>query len=90
MKSEIKKIITNRLKKIEGQVRGVQKMVENEKYCVDIITQSTAIKKALTEVEGLLLKNHLETHVAWQMKSGKTKKATEEVLKVYKLSQKNK
>ncbi|MDX1608397.1 MAG: metal-sensitive transcriptional regulator [Candidatus Spechtbacterales bacterium] len=88
MKEEIKKQATNRLKRIEGQIRGLQKMVEDEKYCVDIITQSSAIKEALTGVESLLLENHLSTHVAEQMKSGKTKKATEEVLKIYKLSRK--
>ncbi|MDX1607867.1 MAG: metal-sensitive transcriptional regulator [Candidatus Spechtbacterales bacterium] len=88
MKKEIKKQATNRLRRIEGQIRGLQKMVEEEKYCIDIITQSSAIKEALTGVESLLLENHLSTHVAEQMKSGKTKKATEEVLKIYKLSRK--
>ncbi|MEX0877718.1 MAG: metal-sensitive transcriptional regulator [Candidatus Spechtbacterales bacterium] len=88
MKQEIKKQTINRLKRIEGQVRGLQKMVEDEKYCVDIITQSSAVKEALSGVEALLLENHLSTHVAEQMKSGQSKKATEEVLKVYKLSRK--
>ena len=88
MKPEIKKQAVNRLKKIEGQIRGLQKMVEEEKYCVDIITQSSAVKEALTGVEGLLLENHLKTHVAEQMKKGKINKATEEILRVYKLSRK--
>lgn len=47
MKQDIKKQLQNRLRRIEGQVRGLQQMVESEKYCVDIITQSNAIKKAL-------------------------------------------
>lgn len=88
MNKEIKKQTINRLKRIEGQIRGLQKMVDDEKYCVDIITQSSAIKEALTSVEGLLLENHLSTHVAEQMKGGKIKKATDEVLKIYKLSRK--
>lgn len=88
MKPELKKQATNRLKRIEGQIRGLQKMVEDEKYCVDIITQSSAVKEALTSVEGLLLENHLSTHVAQQMKGGKVNKATDEVLKIYKLSRK--
>lgn len=88
MKPEYKKLVTTRLKKIEGQVRGLQKMVEDEKYCIDIITQSSAVKEALTGVESLLLENHISTHVAAQMKSGKDKKATEEILKIYKLSRK--
>lgn len=88
MKQEIQKQAVNRLKRIEGQIRGLQRMVEEEKYCVDIITQSFAVKEALSGVEALLLENHLSTHVAQQMKSGQSQKATEEVLKVYKLSRK--
>ena len=88
MRADIKKEVQNRLKRIEGQVRGLQNMVEDEKYCVDIITQSNAIKEALSGVGHLMLENHLTTHVMHQMKSGKEKKAVEEILKVYKLAQK--
>lgn len=88
MIKDIKKQVSNRLNRIGGQVRGLQKMVEEEKYCVDIITQSSAIRQALSSVENLMLKNHLSTHVMHQMKKGETKKATEEVLKVYKLAKK--
>lgn len=79
---------TRRLKLIEGQIRGLQKMVEDDRYCIDIITQASAIKEALSGVEDLLLENHLTTHVAEQMKSGKDAQATEEILKVYKLKRK--
>ena len=88
MRTDIKQQVQNRLKRVEGQVRGLQKMVEEEKYCVDIITQSSAIKEALSGVENLMLENHLSTHVLEQMKSGKEKSAIAEVLKVYKLAQK--
>jgi len=90
MRADIKKQAVTRLKRIEGQVRGLQGMVEDEKYCVDIITQTSAIKAALSGVEDLILENHLATHVIEQMKSGKTKQATEEILKIYKLAQKKK
>jgi len=63
-------------------------MVEGEKYCVDIIHQSLAVKKALSGVEDLLLQNHLETHVIRQMTSGKSRQATREILEIYKLSKK--
>ena len=56
---------------MEGQVRGLHKMVDEEKYCVDIINQSFAVKSALSGVESLLLKNHLSTHVIDQIKHGK-------------------
>ena len=63
-------------------------MVEEEKYCIDIINQSLAIKEALSSVEDLILENHLSTHVVEQMKSGKEAKAIKEILSVYKMSKK--
>jgi DNA-binding FrmR family transcriptional regulator len=85
MKADIQKKALVRLNRIGGQVEGLKKMVRDERYCVDIIAQSFAIKEALTGVERLLLENHLATHVMHQMKSGKEKKAIEEILKVYSL-----
>ena len=74
----------NRLKIIEGQVRGLQKMVQKEKYCMDIIDQADAVKKALSGVQHLLLNNHLSTHVVEQMKNGQSKKAVNEILHLHK------
>ena len=85
MKKELKLRAVRRLKIIEGQIRGLQKMVEEDKYCIDIITQASAIKEALSSVEDLLLENHLSTHVIHQIKNGQEQQATEEILKVYKL-----
>jgi len=87
MKVNIKNAALRRLRIVAGQVKGLEGMVEQEKYCVDIITQANAIKEALSGVEDLILQNHLETHVRHQMKSGKDKKAIDEVMKVYKLAQ---
>ncbi len=78
--------IIHRLKRIEGQVRGLQKMVEEDKYCVDIMHQSLAVKEALSSFEDFILKNHISTHVIEQMKSGKSSKAIDELLLIYKLS----
>lgn len=88
MKQAYKDKATRRLKIIEGQVRGLQKMIEDDTYCIDIITQASAIKEALSGVEDLLLENHLSTHVIQQVKSGEEEKATDEILKVYKLKRK--
>ena len=90
MKADIKKKAVRRLNLIRGQLGGLTKMVDAERYCVDIITQSSAIKEALSGVEDLVLENHLTTHVIEQIKSGKSKKAVDEILKVYKLAQKKK
>ena len=90
MKQDIKKKAVRRLKIAQGQLKGLMQMIEDEKYCVDIITQSSAIKEALSGVEHLILENHLSTHVIEQVKGGKEKKAIEEMLKVYKLAQRKK
>lgn len=90
MRKDIKSSALRRLKLIGGQIRGIQKMVEDEKYCVDIITQSSAVKEALSSIEHLILENHLSTHVLDNIKRGKEKVAIDEILKVYRLAQKRK
>ena len=90
MNADIKKKVIRRLSLIKGQLNGLAKMVDAERYCVDIITQSSAIKEALSGVEDLMLENHLTTHVVEQVKSGRSKKAVEEIIKVYKLAQRKK
>ena len=86
MKQNIKKKAIRRLKILEGQIRGLQKMVEKEEYCVDILQQTSAVKQALSGIEDLILENHLSTHVIEQIKSGRAAKATKEIIKIYKLS----
>ncbi len=83
-----KQKLIRRLKIVEGQVRGLQEMVEKGVYCVDIITQTSAVKQALSGVEDALMENHLKTCVAHQMQKGKVAQATTEVLKVYRLKRK--
>lgn len=77
-----------RLKIIEGQIRGLQEMVAQDAYCIDIITQTSAVKQALSSIEDVLMENHLNHCVHKQMTSGQTGKAVDEVLKVYKLKRK--
>lgn len=84
----IKPQAVRRLKIIEGQIRGLQKMVEEDTYCIDIITQASAVKEALSGVEDMLLENHLSTHVIHQIQTGHEHQATEEILKVYKIKRK--
>ena len=87
MKIEKEKLI-RRLKIIEGQVRGLQSMLENGTYCVDVIAQTSAVKQGLSNIEDLLLEGHLSHCVVNQIKSGQTDKATHEILKVYQLKRK--
>lgn len=88
MKKLVKGNVTNRLKRVEGQVRGLQKMVDDEKYCIDIITQSSAIRSALSAVEDMMLENHLSEHVIHQIKEGQENKAIKEIISVFKKSKK--
>src|SRR3982751_530992 len=60
IKARDKEKIQNRLRRIEGQVRGVQRMVEEEAYCVDVLTQISSIVSAMEKVGTILLKDHVE------------------------------
>lgn len=88
MKLETKKQIQNRLRRVEGQIRGLQTLVEKDTYCIDVITQTSAIKSALSGVEDLLLENHLDTCASNQIKSGNITRAKQEILAVYRLKRK--
>jgi DNA-binding FrmR family transcriptional regulator len=88
MDNKNKEKVVRRLKLLEGQVRGLQKMVENDTYCIDVITQTSAVKQGLSNVEDLLLENHLSHCVHDQVKAGQKDKTKEEILKVYKLKRK--
>ncbi len=59
MRDEIKRSVTKRLARIEGQVRGVAKMVEEDRYCIDIVTQIGAIRAALRKAEDEVLRDHI-------------------------------
>lgn len=63
----------SRLSRIEGQVRGVARMIEEERYCIDILTQLRAVKAALSKVENEILKDHADHCVADAIKSGDEK-----------------
>lgn len=87
MKSDKEQLI-RRLKIIEGQVRGLQNMIEKDVYCIDVITQTSAVKQALSNIEDKLMEGHLGTCLVHQIKKGQTSKATKEMLKVYQLKRK--
>jgi len=82
---DIKKRALHRTAIIEGQVRGLAKMIENEEYCMDMIAQSRAIQKALESLDKLLLENHLRTHVTHMFEHGgdEREQAVAELLKAY-------
>lgn len=74
------KDLVNRLNRIEGQVRGIKNMVEKEEYCVDILTQVSAIQSALNSFNKVLLSNHIKTCVVEDIKNG-DEEVVDELLK---------
>jgi DNA-binding FrmR family transcriptional regulator len=73
---ERKKLI-NRLSRIEGQIRGIKGMVENDTYCVDILVQSSAVSAALTAFNKELLNNHIRTCIVDDIRNGEDEKVEE-------------
>jgi DNA-binding FrmR family transcriptional regulator len=82
----IKKRAIHRSRILQGQLNGLEKMIEKEEYCTDILTQSLAIQKSLASLDKLILENHLRTHVKDMFVSGVTDKAVDELLHLYELS----
>lgn len=68
--SEEVKDLLKRLNRIEGQVRGIKNMVEDDRYCVDILTQVSAIQAALNSFNKMLLSNHIKTCVVKEIQAG--------------------
>ena len=69
---EIKASNVRRLRRIEGQIRGLQKMVEDERYCADIVTQIASVQEALRGVARQLMRNHLKHCAAHAIKQGES------------------
>ena len=68
--AETKDALAKRLRRIEGQVRGLQKMVDEERYCADVLVQIASVQEALRSVGKVLLQNHLTHCTATAMRSG--------------------
>jgi CsoR family transcriptional regulator, copper-sensing transcriptional repressor len=88
IKNPSKEKLARRLKIIEGQIRGLHEMINKDVYCIDIITQTSAVKQALSGIEDTLMEHHLSTCAVDQMQGGKSEKTKQEILKVYRLKRK--
>jgi DNA-binding FrmR family transcriptional regulator len=88
MITDIKRRALHRTKILQGQLKGLEKMIDKEEYCMDILTQSLSIQKSLSSLNKLVLENHLRTHVGEMMGSKDEKikeKAYGELLSLYEL-----
>lgn len=79
-----KKDIINRLRRIEGQVRGIQKMVDDDRYCIDILVQISAVHAALKNVGFSLLERHTQHCVSEAVKLGDGREAIDELMDIVK------
>lgn len=85
MKRDNKPALLNRLNRIEGQVRGVSRMVEEDRYCIDVLTQLQAVRAALAKVETELLRDHLGHCIEGAIVSGdkdEQRKKAEELIEL--------
>ncbi len=74
-----KKNIVSRLRRIEGQLRGIQQMVEDERYCIDILTQLRSADAAVAKVEDIIMRSHLHTCVTTAIRSGEQIEADKKI-----------
>lgn len=84
MKGANKKEILHRMKIIEGHFKKVIKMLEDDKYCIDVLNQSLAVQNALKKVDELILNNHLNSCVTNAIKKNNSKKAFDELMEIFK------
>jgi len=79
MKPQIQQQASKRLRRIAGQVAGIERMIEEDRYCVDVLLQVAAVRAALDGLGKLLLRGHVETCVADAMTSGRRRDREEKI-----------
>ena len=85
---QYKRDVLNRLATIEGHLKSVRRMVEDDRYCVDILRQTYAVERALQKVEAAILQNHLRTCVPTAVRDGREQEITDELFELFELSRK--
>ncbi len=80
--AEVKQQLITRLRRIEGQTRGLQRMVEEDKYCIDVLTQIAGVQSALEQVALLLMENHMRHCVTEAIQQGNGEEKIQEVMAV--------
>lgn len=90
MEHPVQADVLKRLSYIEGHLTGIRKMVEEDRYCVDILKQTYAVRRALERMEATVLEGHLKTHVVDGIKNGHESQILDELMELYDLAAKNK
>jgi DNA-binding FrmR family transcriptional regulator len=86
MEASKKEAVLKRLAFVDGHLQGVRRMVEADKYCVDVLKQTFAIRRAIEKIEALILDNHLHTCVIEGIKEGRDEQVVGELLDLYELA----
>ena len=82
---ETQKQALRRMKIIVGQVQALEKQIEDDRYCMDVLDLSLSVQRALRSLDALVIEGHLRTHVVEQMVGGETDRAVTELLRLYKI-----
>ena len=88
MRDDVRADVLKRLSYIEGHLAGVRRMIEEDRYCVDILKQSFAVRRAIEKVEGLILNGHLHTCVVEGIQGERQEQVLAELLDLYELANK--
>ncbi len=87
MLSATKEDALKRLNYVEGHLAGVRRMIEEDKYCVDVLKQTYAVRRAIQKIEALLLEGHLHTCVLEGVREGRDEAVMGELMELYKLAE---
>jgi DNA-binding FrmR family transcriptional regulator len=83
-----KQAVTKRLNYIDGHLAGIRRMIEEDKYCVDILKQTYAVRRAIEKLEAILLDAHLHSCVVEGIKDGRRDEVIDELVELYELANK--
>ena len=87
MLPEVKEDALKRLNYVEGHLAGIRRMVQEDKYCVDVLKQTYAVRRAIQKIEALILEGHLHTHVLEGVRDGRDNEVLGELMELYNLSE---
>ena len=89
MDQAVKEDALRRLSYAEGHLSGIRRMVEEEKYCIDILKQTHAVRRSIQKIESVILDGHLHTHVVEGVKEGRDGAVLNELLELYNLQERD-
>ena len=85
MLPEVKEETLKRLNYVDGHLSGIRRMIEGDKYCVAVLKQTYAVRRAIQKIEGLILEGHLHTHVIEGVRDGREGEVLDELMELYNL-----